>query len=135
MKNKILLLLTILVSLYSFVVNADQIPAIAVDQVGNVGIGTQTPTSKLDVKGTIKATDAEINGTSIQSLISRVTVLESRFACGSGVLVNTGKECDNGPNNGKVCTPASTCSECFWCSTDCKKIRVWRGSEGRDNRC
>lgn len=53
---------------------------------------------------------------------TRYVLIEEEPICGDGVK-DEGEDCDNGSNNGKVCTPAYG-SSCTYCSINCDLVTV-----------
>ncbi|MEG4633569.1 tail fiber domain-containing protein [Microcoleus sp. AR_TQ3_B6] len=56
---------------FSLSIITDGFPRIAIDAVGNIGIGVPTPSTKLEVNGTIKATEFQGNGVTLDGIVKK----------------------------------------------------------------
>jgi len=56
---------------FSLSIITDGSPRIAIDAVGNIGIGVPTPSTELEVNGTIKATEFQGNGVTLEGIVKK----------------------------------------------------------------
>jgi hypothetical protein len=56
---------------FSLSIITDGSPRIAIDAVGNIGIGVPTPSTELEVNGTIKATEFQGNGVTLDGIVKK----------------------------------------------------------------
>jgi hypothetical protein len=84
--------------------------AMTVLKSGNVGIGTATPTQKLEVSGTTKTTDINVTGTANIAAWANQSLTPNGFARMGGLLIQWGTESylNNGISNVTFPTPFTT---------------------------